>query len=171
MDFYLWTENPFTKFYLINNKIMIEMRKLMMKGVLMIAMFGVMGVFAQELQQKPVSDAEIKLFAAAFTDIQEINQESQQTMVAAITEEGMEIQRFTEIHQAMQMPDQQIDLSDDELKKFEVANGEIEKIQVQSQQKMEKAIVDAGLTLNRYQEIGAALQNDSELQRKVQEYL
>jgi hypothetical protein len=149
---------------------MIVMRKLM-KGVLMMAMLGVTGVFAQELQQKPVTDAEIKSFAAVFTEIQVINQEAQQTMVDAITEEGMEIQRFTEIHQAMQMPDQQIDLSDDELQKFENANGEIEKIQAQSQQKMEKVIVDEGLTLNRYQEIGAALQNDPELQRKVQEYL
>jgi hypothetical protein len=149
---------------------MIVMRKLM-KGVLMMAMLGVTGVFAQELQQKPVTDAEIKSFAAVFTEIQVINQEAQQTMVDAITEEGMEIQRFTEIHQSLQMPDQQIDLSDDELQKFENANGEIEKIQAQSQQKMEKVIVDEGLTLNRYQEIGAALQNDPELQRKVQEYL
>jgi predicted naringenin-chalcone synthase len=142
-----------------------------LKSLLMVLLFGSTVALAQTPQQKPVADEEIKQFADAFKEVQVINQDAQQIMIAAVTDEGLELERFTEIYQSLQMPDQQADVSEDEMKKYENASSEIEKIQADAQVKMEKKIVDAGLTPERYQEIGMALQTSPELQEKIQKYL
>jgi hypothetical protein len=148
-----------------------------LKSLFLVVLFGSTVAFAQTPQmpgtpqQKPVTDEEIRLFAEAFKEVQVLNQDAQQLMIDAITAEGLELERFTEIYQSLQMPDQQGDVAEDEIQKYENASSEIEKIQSEVQVKMEAKIADAGLTPERYQEIGMALQNSPELQQKIQEYL
>ncbi len=141
------------------------------KSLLMAILIGCSSIFAQTPQQEPVTDEEVKLFAAVYKEMQVINQGAQQTMIAAIEDEGMDIQRFNEIFQARQMPGQQVELAEDELEKFENATKEIEKIQEKIQLQMEEKIVELGLTPERYQEIGMQIQSSPELQSKIQEYL
>lgn len=145
--------------------------EILLKSLLIAILIGGSGVFAQVPQQQTVTDEEVKLFAAAFKEIQVLNQEAQQTMVAAIENEDMDVQRFSEIYQAMQMPDQPVEATEDELSKFESANNEVEKIQGVVQLQMEEKIREEGLSPERYQEIGMQIQNSPELQSKIQEYL
>jgi hypothetical protein len=70
---------------------------------------------------------------------------------------------------AQQDPNQEVDASEDELKKFAAANREIEEIQNRAQREMLGKIDEAGLTVERYQEIMNALQNDPKLQQKLQQ--
>ena len=141
------------------------------KSLFMAILIGCSSVFAQTPQQEPVTDEEVKLFATVYKEMQVINQGAQQTMMAAIEDEGLEIQRFNEIFQARQMPGQQVALAEDELEKFENATKEIEKIQEKIQLQMEGKIVKLGLTPERYQEIGMQIQSSPALQSKIQEYL
>ncbi len=133
---------------------------------------SVTGIFAQ-LPQQPdqsaeVSDAELEQFASAYTRVQSIDQQLQHKMVSAIQKEGLEIQKFNEILNAQQDPNQEADATEEELEKFAVVSKTIEQIQSQGQEDMQKVIIDNKLTLSRYQEIMLAVQSDPALQQKLQ---
>lgn len=147
-------------------------------GLILVFSFGVASVFAQVPQQMPqqgqtteVSDSELEKFALAFTKIQSIDQQIQQKMVSAVQEEGVDVQRFNEMLNAQQDPDKELDATEEELKNFAAANKAIEEIQGTAQQDMQQVISDSELTVQRYQEIMAALRNDSELQQKLQQII
>ena len=89
-------------------------------------------------------------------------------MIQAVEEEGIEVQRFNEIMNARQDPNQEVDASEDELKKFASANREIEDIQNRAQREMMEKIAESGLTVDRYQKIMVAVRNDPALQQKLQ---
>jgi hypothetical protein len=144
-------------------------------GLFLILLMGVSVVFAQVPQQMPqqqtteVSDGEMKQFAMAFVEIQNIEQKVQPEMIQAVEEEGIEVQRFNEIMNAQQDPNQEVDANEDELKKFASANREIEDIQNRTQREMLGKIAETGLSVDRYQEIMVAVRNDPELQQKLQQ--
>lgn len=131
--------------------------------------FSSFGAFAQT--QETVSDQELEKFASALEHVQIINQEAQQEMVKAIQEEGLDVESYTKIQQAQQNPNQEVEATDEEMEKYNSVSGDIEKIQMQSQQKMEEKIKEEGLTIERYQEIVAALQASPELQENLQKYM
>lgn len=126
----------------------------------------------QQKQEKiDISDGDMKKFAAAFQEVQTINQSTQVKMQKAIQDEGLKIERFQEIQQIQNNPKQDGDISDNELKKFKSAAGKLGQIQMQAQQSMQKKIKGEGLTIQRYQKIMASLQQDPELQKKLKEML
>ncbi len=137
----------------------------------LIMMFTIcgMGVFAQA--EEEVTDQEFKKFASAYQQVQRVDQQAQQNMIKAIKDEGLDVQRFNQLLQAQQDPNQEVDASNEEIKKYESASTELEKIQGQAQQEMQEKITEEGLTVPRYQEISAAIQASPELQEKLQEYL
>jgi len=149
--------------------IMIAMKKVY--AFLIFALIAATAVKAQAPAQQDVSDDELKQFASVYKQIQSINQEVQQDMFEAIQEQGIDIQRFNELFQASMVPGQEIAASEEEMEKFNAAKAGIEKIQAQTEKKMEEVIVEEGLTLERYQEIAMAIQSSPDLQRKIQEYL
>ena len=147
------------------------MRTMKITSLLLFTLIIGMGAFAQTEQKEEISDQELKQFASALQQIQVINQQAQQAMVKAVEEKGLEVQRYNEIQQAQQDPNQEAEVTEKELKQYETATQELEEIQVQIQQQMQAKIVEEGLTVNRYQEIAAVIQNDPELHQKLQEYL
>ncbi|MFW5658086.1 MAG: DUF4168 domain-containing protein [Bacteroidota bacterium] len=139
--------------------------------VLIILISSITGIFAQTNQENEISKKELKQFASAFKKVQVIDQKAQANMVTAVEEEGLEVQRYNEIQQAQQDPDQEVDATPEELNKYETASEELETIREQARQQMHEKIIDEGFSINRYQEIAVAIQNDPELQQKLQEYL
>lgn len=136
---------------------------------------SISGIFAQ-LPQQPtqpaeVSDAELVQFASAFNKIQSIDQQLQQKMLAAVQNEGIDVQKFNEILNAQQDPNQEVDATEEELKKFASAHKAVEQIQNQAQQDMQKVITDNKLTVPRYQDIMMAIQSDPDLQQKLQKLI
>lgn len=151
---------------------------ILLKKIYPIAVFILLSattILAQQPQQPDqpaeVSDAELKQFASAYTTVQSINQQLEQKMVSAIQKEGLDVQKFNEILNAQQDPDQEVDASEEELEKFAAAHKSIEQIQSQGQQDIQKVITDNKLTMPRYQEIMMAVQSDPELQEKLQELI
>jgi hypothetical protein len=144
-------------------------------SLVIIFLFGITGVFAQFPQQPAqpteISDTELMQFASAYTTVQSIQEQLQNKMVAAVQNEGLDVQKFNEILNAQQDPDKEADASEEELEKFAAANKSIEQIQNQGQKDIEKVITDNKLTVPRYQEIMRAVQSDPELQTKLQKLI
>ncbi|HKK62829.1 MAG TPA: DUF4168 domain-containing protein [Bacteroidales bacterium] len=140
-------------------------------STLIFIMIVVMVTSAQTEQKEEVSAEELKQFASALQEVQTINQQVQQKMVNAVKEEGLEVQRYKEILQAQQDPNQEANATNEELKQFETAIQEVGELQAKAEQEMEEKIIAEDLTINRYQEIMALIQNDPELQKRIQEYL
>lgn len=123
-------------------------------------------VFAQG--EKEVSSDELKKFASALGSIQTLNQSAQQEMMTAVESADMNIERFNELSQAQQDPNAQVEASPEEMESFNSASQKVQKVQQDAQAKMEKSIESSGLSVTRYQEIAAVVQNDPELQQKLQ---
>lgn len=120
---------------------------------------------------KEVTDNELKQFVAIVQQIQSINQESQQQMIKVVEDKGLNVERFNEIAQATQDPNKENDASDEEMKKFTDISTTIEKMYAGVQKKIEDNIKTEGLTLERYQEIGTAIQTKPELQERIQKFI
>lgn len=140
-------------------------------STLLFIMIVVMVASAQTEQKEEVSTEELKQFASALQEVQTINQQVQQKMINAVEEEGLEVQRYKEIMQAQQDPNQEANATNEELKQFETAIQEVGELQAKAEQEMEAKIIAEDLTINRYREILALIQNDPELQQRIQKYL
>lgn len=122
----------------------------------------------QMMQAEDVTDEELTQFVSAMDHMQIINQSAQQEMIGAVQQGGMEVQRFSEIMQSQQDPNQPSNATTEEMEKYAAVNQSLEKIQIRAQQEMEKKITEAGLTLERYQQIGSMIRSSPELQQKLQ---
>lgn len=149
-------------------------------GVSLIAAFAITTVSAQvnqvpqQMQQQQqqqtipdISDEELQKFANAFQEVQAESQKVQQKMIAKIQEEGMDVQRFSQIQQAQQNPEQKAEMTAEEEKALENLMPKLQSIQQESQSVMQEKIKAAGLSMARYQEIAQMIQQSPELQQKL----
>src|SRR6056297_2149237 len=116
-------------------------------STLIFIMIVVMVTSAQTEQKEEVSAEELKQFASALQEVQTINQQVQQKMVNAVKEEGLEVQRYKEILQAQQDPNQEANATNEELKQFETAIQEVGELQAKAEQEMEEKIIAEDLTI------------------------
>lgn len=123
----------------------------------------------QQQQEKiDVSDDELSKFAQAYQGIMVVNQEAQQKMLATVEEEGFDVQRFNEIHQASLDPNQEVEVTAEEEAKHKKTVEKIQGMQEEFQSQMEQVIEKEGLTVERYEQVAMALQTDTELQQRLQ---
>ncbi|HKJ69593.1 MAG TPA: DUF4168 domain-containing protein [bacterium] len=127
----------------------------------------------QQLQQQQapsveVNDEELETFSNALQTIQTIYEDAQPNMVAAIKEEGMEPNRFSQIAQSQQNPQSDLDVSDQEMQKFNSALTEIREIQSGIIEKQKTAVKEEGMSPERFQEILTAVRQDQQLQQRLQ---
>lgn len=139
-----------------------------MKNLMLSIGLLMFGFVATAQTEASVSDADLQKFADAYQSVMQANQQVQQKMVAAIQEEGMEPERFNEIYEAKMDPEKEVDASEDEMKMHTAAMGKIEEMQGGVQKMMEDKIKEKGLTMEKYEKIGAQLQQSPELQQKMQ---
>lgn len=121
----------------------------------------------QQQQTVEVSDAELEKFATAFQQVRAITMEAQEEMSGVVTKEGMEIQRFNEIHKSTLDPEVEVTATDEEKKQHQKIISNLQTIQAGIQTKMEKAVQDQGINPTRYEQIAMVLQNDPELQERL----
>lgn len=125
----------------------------------------------QQQQKVEVSDAELNKFAKAFQVIQEINMKAQQEMAEVVEKEGMEIERFNEVHEAAVNPEAEVSATEEEKEQHQKIITEFEAMQASFVGEMEKVIADSGLSTTRYEEIIMGIQSDQELQEKLKKAL
>ncbi len=131
-------------------------------------------MFALPLKANPggFSDEELQSFANAVVQIIAIQQQGQAEMIEKIEDHDMTVQRFNEINmQAQQMPVEEIDMTEEELEAYIKLNEAIEKIQVDMEDVLIKAIEDEDITIEKYEEIMTEYQQNPELQQRIQELM
>ncbi len=137
---------------------------------LAIALFLAPVAFAQSSNGGSVSDTELESFATALQDVQEIRQGMAEETQQAVGESPLEQQRFEEIYGARQGGGQQdAGTTDAENRQFEELMSQIQQIQQQSNEEMVQAVEDEGLSVQRFNEIAQAIQQNPELQQEFRE--
>ena len=123
--------------------------------------------------QIDVSDEELQLFVDASMNAQTVQAASQQEMVAVVDEEGIDVNTYNEIMQAQQMGQDmdELDVSSDDLEKFEDAFEKIQVIEQEMEADLTQAIEEEGMEMERFEEINMAIQQDPELQQRVQQMI
>lgn len=144
-------------------------KTLKLKSVLVLfALIGSATMFAQEQE---VTDTELTQFANAYVKMQMQNQEAQQKVMKLIQDKGLALERFNEIQQASMDPNTTVDATAEEMKQHAEITAEIEKMQPKMEEQAIKGIESTGISLDQYQALGAAIQKDEALQKRLQDIL
>lgn len=122
----------------------------------------------QAQQQVDVSEQDLTKFANVYKEIQKVGMEATQKVTTLITNEGMEVARFNEIHKATLNPNTENDANEAEMKKHDAIVKQLEGMQGEFQNKMEAVVKAKGMTMARYQALGQAIQSDKDLMAKLQ---
>lgn len=152
-------------------------------------LFGAGSLFAQVQQQTPppqqqqempdlpssddVSDEEIEQVANAINELGPIQVEAQEKMAEAVEKEDITFERFQQMMMAMQNPQaaDQVDVTDEEMAKLQTLQPALMEIQSEADEKMMEKIESNGISVERYQNIVMAAQQDQELRSRVEALL
>jgi len=134
----------------------------------------------QQQQQMPdlpassdVSDEEIEMVASAINELGPIQVEAQEKMQEAVEGEDITFERFQQMMMAMQNPQSadQVNITDEEMATLQTLQPTLMEIQSEADKKMVEKIESSGLTVERYQNIVMAAQQDEELRARVEALL
>lgn len=141
------------------------------------------GELAQDMQEAPdmqnpqmpqsseamnFSDEELEKFVDIDMQLQPMQQQAQQEMIATVEEKGMAVEKFQEIAQSQQQGDSTA-FSSEEMQSFNEINEDLSEIDRQLREEVQAKIEEEGVSLERYQEIAMAVNQDPSLQQKLQE--
>jgi len=151
---------------------------------LLAILFGAGTMFAQVQQQQQqqmpdlpassdVSDEEIEMVASAINELGPIQVEAQEKMQEAVEGEDITFERFQQMMMAMQNPQSadQVNITDEEMATLQTLQPTLMEIQSEADKKMVDKIESSGLTVERYQNIVMAAQQDEELRARVEALL
>lgn len=131
----------------------------------------ILGSLSLSAQEQDISDAELGQFADAYLKVQMQNQEAQQEMMTIIEGEGLKVERFSEIQEAAMDPKKESDATADEMKKHASAISKMEEIQPALEKKAVDNIESAGISIDRYRSLASAIQQEKDLQQRLQTIL
>jgi hypothetical protein len=117
------------------------------------------------------SDQELEQFIEANKNAIVVQQGAEQKMIRAIQDEGLDINKFNDILTSKQNPNYESQATPEEHSKFDNAVEEVVKIQEEMIGDMESAIEQAGITIETYEEILIAYQQNPKIQEKINQML
>lgn len=152
-------------------------------GVVMCICFG-HAAFAQEapaqgntnvqpqLKTEDISDTDLKQFVQASAKAAAVQEESQKAMMAVVEEEKLTVEKFTEMAKAHQQQKlDQVQATPEEKAAFSKAAQRIMEMQPEVEQKMQQAIEKEGISLDKFEQIMLAYQQNPAVQARVQKML
>ena len=119
--------------------------------------------------QEKFSDATLKNFASAYSTIRVESNTMQLNMIAEIEKAGLTNEQFTAIHVKLKDAAQSSSVSDEDKKKYNEALANVQEFEKATQKMFESIIIESGLTVETYQSISKACNNDEALNKKVME--
>lgn len=142
---------------------------------ILILFFASFFSFAQPSQsssQKPElkedwKKEELTKFIKANKEVTVVQQNNEQKIMNAIEEGGMDVATFNKILTAKQQQKKAEGASEDDLKKFNVVVNDVIKIQQKMQSKMNQAIKNSGLEVDKYDQIMYAYQNSNTVKQEI----
>lgn len=117
------------------------------------------------------SDDELKSFVKASKRITAIQMETEQKMVQAIENEGLTVDRFHQILEEQRNPQGATQTSVEELKSFNNAAQTIIQVNRKIEQQMAASVEEAGINIERYNQIMVAYQQSPAIQSRVDKFL
>ncbi|WP_008316841.1 DUF4168 domain-containing protein [Leptolyngbya sp. PCC 6406] len=128
----------------------------------------------EPLPQQPqiqVSGGQIDLFVNAYKAIQQIQQDIQPELVAAVEAEGLTVEEFNTIAQAQQAPETAEQVPPEQVQQFAQASEQVVELQQAARADMQEAIQAEGLTLEEFDAILEAAQQDPTLRAEINQRL
>jgi len=128
-------------------------------------------------QQSPpqieVSDDELETFVEISTVAQQVQMDAQSDMVAVVESEDLSVETYNMIAESryMEQSDDQLDVTQEELDKFESASEQIAEMERELDQSVAQAVEQEGMSMDRFMEINVALQQDPALQQRIQQMM
>ncbi|WP_069131278.1 DUF4168 domain-containing protein [Rhodohalobacter halophilus] len=129
-------------------------------------------------QQQPatavdVSDEELREFVDVSMVAQEIQMGAQSEMIAVVEEEGLDVETYNLIAEARfnGQSDEDLDVNQEDIEKFESASEAVSELEQELDAQMTEAIEAEGMEMERFMELNMALQQDPEMQQRVQEMM
>ncbi len=132
------------------------------------------GQFEQETPpQIEVSDEELETFVDISAVAQQVQMEAQSDMIAVVESEDLSVETYNVIAESryMEQPDEQLDVTQEELDKFESASERIGEMERDLDQSVAQAVEQEGMSMDRFMEINMALQQDPSLQQRIQQMM
>lgn len=159
------------------------MKNLKRKMLLLTAMGFIAGssLVAQNPQQQvpqqqtqpdiEFTDNDLEKVVEIQKEVQKINQEVQPSMIKAIEEVGLKTEKYMQINKAVQQKSGTDGFEEEDLKKYQSAQESIVVIQNDARKQMSDKIKEVGFSEQEYSQIYMAIQQDAELQQKIQELM
>jgi len=128
-------------------------------------------------QQTPpeieVSDDELETFVEISGVAQQVQMEAQSEMVSVVEDEDLSVETYNVIAESRynDQPDDQLDVTREELDKFEAASERIGEMERELDQAVAQAVEQEGMSMDRFMQINMALQQDSSLQQRIQQMM
>jgi len=145
-------------------------------SVFLMGMFLMGGIVSAQQQimqpqgqqsQKSYSEEEIDLFANVVVEVIPVQQDAEKQMIKKIEDGGMELDKFNQIARQMQQGQQPEGVEEADMEKFQEISQQLQAVQMETQQKMNKIITEAGISPALYQEMITAYSSNPEVKQKV----
>jgi hypothetical protein len=118
-----------------------------------------------------LSDEDIASFVQVNHRMITIQSELEARMIKLIEEQGLTVEQYVEIALSQQSPELATSITEKELEKVRNVNEKIEALNSELHGKSLEVITEAGLTVQRYEEIANALENSRSAQQQYNELM
>ncbi len=122
----------------------------------------------EAVDSSDITDEELDQFAGAMEAIQPITNQAQAQMAETIDDSDISMERYQEVAMAQQQG-REVDLNPEEQQQLQEIEDQMQALQAEIQEEQIKGIEETGMTVQRFQQISAALQQDPELQQRFSE--
>ena len=127
---------------------------------------------APQQQQQDISDADLKLFVDASTRLMELQQANEKVMLTILEEEKLSVEKFNTLAQAHQQQKlAEAEATTEEKDAFNKAVQRMMEMQPDIEKNMQQAIQKDGMSMERYEQIMLAYQQNPTIQAKVQKMM
>lgn len=119
-----------------------------------------------------LDDQELKSFAKALQEIQTIQKQAREEIVTIIEEQGLTLEEYNKVSRYQQQGNEASeDVSQQQIKRFKVADSKIDELEQKLQSEIEEAITNQNLKIERFQKIRMAAKQDQNLQQKLKDII
>lgn len=142
------------------------MKKIFKRSLFLIVCLISSSFFAQAEGTK-VSEAEFTSLVSVIRELQKSGTGMQNELIQIVRAEGLTPERFNEIQYNMDSPVNEVEATDEELAAHKKIAIEVDRLKAEQQNKLLLYLKENGLTLKRYQEIAAQVQEDEKLNERL----
>lgn len=118
-----------------------------------------------------VSETQIEQFAAAYADIQAIQQQVQPEIIAAVEAAGLTVEEFEAMMVAQQSPETEAPVPPESSQEFTAAYERVTELQAAARTDMQAAIEKEGLAVEEFEQILAMAQQNPVLAERINDRL